>query len=62
LGTEYEIWAGFELIGSTENFGLGHNTFEGYFLMFSWDSFIQSYVIALLLSYLKFTIKISSKN
>ena len=21
-GTEYEIWAGFELVGSTENFGL----------------------------------------
>ena len=22
-GTEYEIWAGFGLVGSTENFGLG---------------------------------------
>ena len=30
---EYEIWAGFGLSGITENFGLGSNTFKGYFLM-----------------------------
>jgi hypothetical protein len=37
-GTEYEIWAGFGPVGSSENFGLGRKvTFEDNFLCFPWQ-------------------------
>ena len=41
--TEYEIWAGFEPVGSTENFGLSCKFLRAFFLMFSWPFFFQKY-------------------